>query len=97
MPVIPSAETTQPVTETTPKEISATEIYSAKCAACHGATRQGIPGFAPALTAESLAKLSDAEIRSVISDGRTGTAMPPFKASLSPEETDALVQFIKSP
>lgn len=85
-----------PTTETTPKTVSARELYSSKCAACHGANRQGIPGFAPALTAESLAKLSDTEIRNIISDGRSGTAMPPFKNSLNTEEVDALAQFIKS-
>ncbi|MEK7353056.1 MAG: cytochrome c [Chloroflexota bacterium] len=87
---------TSPV-QTTPAVISAKDLFGTKCAACHGANRQGVPGFAPALTAESLAKLSDIEIRNAISDGRPGTAMPPFKASLKPEEIDAQLQFIKSP
>ena len=81
--------------ETTPKAVSASELYGTKCAACHGANRQGVPGFAPALTPESLAGRSDAEIRGAISDGRSGTAMPAFKGTLSPEEIDALLQLIK--
>ena len=98
IPMPPAKPTpTTPPAGTTPTTVSATELYSGKCAACHGANRQGIPSFAPTLTAESLAKLSDNEIRSAISDGRSGTAMPPFKASLKPEEIDALLQLIKSP
>ena len=86
-----------PSTGTATKTVAASELYGSKCAACHGANRQGTPGFAPALTQDSLAKLSDTEIRNIISDGRPGTAMPPFKTSLSTEEIDALLQFIKSP
>ena len=85
-----------PPVETVPKAQAAGELYGKSCAACHGANRQGISGFAPALTPESLAGRSDAEIRSAISDGRPGTAMPAFKGTLSPEEIDALLQLIKS-
>ncbi|MDP3879290.1 MAG: c-type cytochrome [Dehalococcoidales bacterium] len=80
-----------------PAAVSAKELYDSRCAACHGANREGIPGFAPALTPESLAALGDTEIRDVIADGRTGTGMPPFKATLSLEEIDALLHLIKSP
>ena len=101
MPV-PPAETTPPVlgtttpagTTTTPA--SGKDLFAAKCAACHGVNRQGIPGFAPALTQDSLAKLTDTDIKNAISDGRAGTAMPSFKASLSTEQIDAVLQFIKS-
>lgn len=86
-----------PPLESTPATVLAGELYSARCAACHGANRQGVPGLAPALTPESLAALSDSEIRYVISDGRTGTGMPPFKTTLSPQEIDALLQLINSP
>ena len=95
MPVVPSVETTPPVAEST--VIDGSKIFAASCAACHGANRQGIPGFAPALTPDSLAARSDTEIRSAIADGRPGTAMPPFKASLSPDKIDALLRLIKSP
>lgn len=85
---------TSPV-EITPAAVSAKELFGTRCAACHGANRQGIPGLAPALTPESLAALSDTEIRDVILNGRPGTTMPPFKATFSPEEIDALLQLIK--
>ncbi|MBI4304199.1 MAG: c-type cytochrome [Chloroflexi bacterium] len=95
--VLPTTPTPPaPPLEPTPTAVSAGELYVARCAACHGANRQGVPGLAPPLTPESLAALSDSETRYIISDGRTGTAMPPFKGSLSPEEIDALLQLIKS-
>ena len=84
-----------PPAETTPTAVSAVELFSNKCAACHGANRQGIPGFAPALTPESLRALSDIETRDAILDGLSGTAMPAFKGTISPEETDAMLQLIK--
>ena len=90
---MPPVETTTPVAETT--AIDGSKIFAASCAACHGANRQGIPGFAPALTQASMVKLSDTDIRSIISDGRSGTAMPPFKGTVSPVEIDALLQLIK--
>jgi|GEM_PF-2506906 len=101
MPV-PPAETTRPSgtttpATTTPAPTSANDLFASKCAACHGVNRQGIPGFAPALTPDSLAKLSDAELKKVISDGRAGTAMPAFKESLSTEQIDTTVKFIKAP
>jgi len=100
MPVFPT-ETTPPASGTTPSTgippapVSGKDLFVAKCAACHGINRQGTPGFAPALTPDSLAKLSDTDIMNTIADGYPGTAMPPFKASLSPAEIDALIQLIK--
>ncbi|MBI4282984.1 MAG: c-type cytochrome [Chloroflexi bacterium] len=84
-----------PPVGTPPAAVSAKDLFGTKCAACHGANREGIPGFAPALTQDSLAKLSDSETKDVISNGRPGTAMPAFKGALSPEELDALLQLIK--
>ncbi|MBI4284890.1 MAG: cytochrome c [Chloroflexi bacterium] len=72
------------------------EIYARACAACHGTHRQGVPGLAPALTPESLARLTDAEIRDTILKGRPGTAMAGFEGRLSAAEIDALVELIKS-
>ncbi len=88
--------TPSPAVKTAVAVILAKELYSAKCAACHGANRQGIPGFASALTPESLVVFSDNQIRGVIADGKPGTAMPAFKGSLTTEEINALLQFIKN-
>ncbi len=80
----------------TPSAIDAGALYETNCVACHGANRQGIPNLGPALTPDSLAALSDTEIKDTISNGRPNTAMPPWKDTLSSEEIDALVQFIKN-
>ena len=70
-------------------------LYETNCAVCHGANRQGITELGPALTSQSLAELSDAEIRDTILNGRPGTAMVGFTDRLSQEEIDALLQLIK--
>ena len=75
--------------------INAGELYAGNCGVCHGANRQGVSGLGPALTPESLTALSYTEIRDTILNGRPNTAMPPSKGTLSQEEIDALVQFIK--
>ena len=88
--------TPAPPSQTTPSAISAGELYTNTCAACHGANREGISGLGLPLTPESLAELSDDEVRDTISNGRSGTVMPAFQAILSPEEIDALLQLIKN-
>jgi mono/diheme cytochrome c family protein len=72
-----------------------THVYETNCAVCHGANRQGITELGPALTSQSLAELSDAEVRDTILNGRPGTAMVGFTDRLSQEEIDALLQLIK--
>ena len=81
-------------TPTTPA-IDADKLYATNCVACHGANRQGMPNLGPALIPESMAELSDTEIKETILNGKLNTAMPPWKDTLSSEEIDALVQFIK--
>lgn len=52
-------------------------------------------GLGGSLTPQSLAERSDSVLKQTISGGIPYTAMPSFKNTLSPEELDALVQFIK--
>ncbi len=87
-----SASTSTP----TPSAKSANKLYTTYCVACHGGKRQGVSGLGPALTPESLAELSDTETKDTILNGRLNTQMPPWKAILSSEEIDALVQLIKN-
>ena len=79
----------------TPSAIDAGALYETNCVPCHGANRQGIAQLGLALTPESLAALSDTEVKDAILNGRTNTAMAPFKSTLSSDEIDALTQFIK--
>ena len=76
-------------------EIAAGQLYETNCVPCHGANREGVSGLGPTLIPQSLAALSDTEIRDAISNGRPGTPMIGWKGILSPEEIDALVQLVK--
>ncbi len=78
-----------------PTAIDANAIYTDICTICHGANREGVSGLGPALTQESLAALSDIEIKDAILNGRPGTSMTGFKDRLGPEEINALLQLIK--
>ena len=80
---------------TAPSDIDGRKLFADSCSSCHGINREGTSGFAPALTPESLAALSDAEIKDIISNGRADTAMLPFQNTLSGDAIDALLQFIK--
>ncbi len=73
----------------------AARLFAANCAVCHGEKRQGVSGLGPALTPETLAKLSDAEVTGTVLRGRPGTSMAGFEGRLNPEEAGALVQLIK--
>lgn len=74
-------------------------LYSLNCAGCHGTRGKG--GAAIGLAAHGyLAWVSDADLRSVIAEGRPRTAMPAFAHSaggmLSEKQVDALVAGIRS-
>ncbi len=79
----------------TPSVIVADELFARKCATCHGGRRQGMYDLGGSLIPQSLAERSDSVLKQTISGGIPYTAMPSFKNTLSPEEIDALVQFIK--
>jgi mono/diheme cytochrome c family protein len=72
------------------------DLYAVNCILCHGQNREGIANLGPALTQQSVAELSDAEIRDTISAGRIAKGMPSWTGVLSAAEIDALVQFIRS-
>ena len=88
--------TTSPAITSTPA-IDAAALYASKCAACHGANRQGTTGVAPALNASTIGDDSDSEVAGVINNGKTGTSMPAFKSQLTSDQVNALVKFIKAP
>ncbi|HET9487337.1 MAG TPA: PQQ-binding-like beta-propeller repeat protein, partial [Chryseosolibacter sp.] len=65
-------------------------IYRKNCTSCHGLERQGSPPVYPALTG---IQKTDAEIRTVLRDGKG--IMPAFH-QLSGRDVDALVAFLRS-
>ncbi|KPK11658.1 MAG: hypothetical protein AMJ68_04960 [Acidithiobacillales bacterium SG8_45] len=60
------------------------------CGSCHGMTLQG--GLGPALTAKALSGKSQDFLKQTVLDGRSGTAMPPWRGLLSEREVAWLVQ-----
>jgi len=85
-------------------------VYGTHCAACHGADLKGSPHWEtrladgsylpPPLNAEAHAwQHSDASLVKTIAQGRNPgklSPMPAFGGILSPDETRAVVEFIKS-
>lgn len=60
------------------------------CGACHGLTLKG--GLGPALTPQALAGKSGAYLKSIILDGRDGSAMPPWRTVLSEPDVAWIVE-----
>lgn len=65
------------------------------CGACHGLTLQG--GLGSPLQPQNLIQKSDDYLIETITNGRKGTAMPPWKPFLNQDEIVWLVQFLKNP
>jgi cytochrome c55X len=64
------------------------------CGSCHGLTRKG--GLGPSLEAKALARFSDDDLVAIIMNGLPGTAMPPWKAVVTGDETRALVRMLRT-
>ncbi|MDM8565544.1 cytochrome c [Candidatus Halobeggiatoa sp. HSG11] len=60
------------------------------CGACHGMTLKG--GLGPSLLPEDLATKPKELLFTTIIDGRAGTAMPPWRDFLTPEEINWLLK-----
>ena len=71
-------------------------IYLLKqdCGSCHGLTLKG--GLGPALLPHNLAGKSVDFLTLTILDGRPGTAMPPWRPLLKPQEARWLAQILIS-
>ncbi len=64
------------------------------CGSCHGLTLRG--GLGPPLRPENLDHLPVEAIAAIIREGVPGTAMPPWKPLLSPEEIYWISKRLKS-
>ncbi|MBI5461273.1 MAG: cytochrome c [Gammaproteobacteria bacterium] len=68
-------------------------LLAQDCGSCHGMTRKG--GLGPALLPDNLAGKPDQLLVATILDGRTGTAMPPWRGQLTEAEAAWLVQQLR--
>jgi cytochrome c oxidase subunit 2 len=69
------------------------QVYEGKCAACHQAEGQGLPGIFPALKgSEMVTKNIPAHI-DVVVNGKPGTAMQAFGKQLSNSELAAVITY----
>lgn len=64
-----------------------------ECGACHGLTMRG--GLGSPLTSGALRDKPDALLATTILDGRYGTAMPPWRAFLTADEAQWIVDRLR--
>jgi mono/diheme cytochrome c family protein len=69
-------------------------VYQKNCAKCHGKTAEGRHFGGPSLVAEKATSMPEADVRTMISNGKG--RMPKYANKLSAEEIDTLVKEIKA-
>jgi cytochrome c oxidase subunit 2 len=70
------------------------DVFTARCASCHGTDGSG--GVGAPLKGVVASKYPDiAAQEKVISEGRKGTAMPSFAGQLTPEEITAVARYTR--
>ena len=74
------------------------QTFQSNCVVCHGAdgtgTATGKALKAPDLNSEAVQKTTAAQMEAQVSDGKNN--MPPFKSSLSKEQIQAVVQYVRT-
>jgi len=68
------------------------KLYDASCTPCHGVDGNGTAA-APSLSKTALAA---GAVTAIISDGKSGTAMPPFKGTYTPAQIADLTAYVLS-
>lgn len=69
------------------------QIYASRCAVCHQANGEGIPGAFPAIKGSPVALGNVSEHIDVIVYGRSGTAMQAFDNQLTEKEIAAVITY----
>lgn len=94
-----SDSSTHPPTSTFKAKGSAGALaFQRNCSSCHGSDGRGVASLkTPDFTNPRVqAGISNAEMLSVIKDGKPGTMMPAFGAKLPPQEIAAIQTFVRS-
>ncbi len=100
------ATPTPATTGGTPAGPNGAQIFSEKCASCHAAGGEGLPGAFPPLKGNAYVAGDPKALIHTVLDGMSGKivvngqtyngAMPAWKSSLTPAETAAVVSYIRS-
>lgn len=69
------------------------QVYASRCAVCHQANGEGIPGAFPAIKGSPIALGNVSEHIDVIVYGRSGTAMQAFDNQLTEKEIAAVITY----
>lgn len=80
------------------------QVYDTRCSFCHGVSGRGDGPAGTALQPPPnnfadkayWANATDERMRSAIVSGKQGTAMVPFGTTLTPQEIDAVLVYLKS-
>jgi len=84
---------------------SGAALYALRCAPCHGAAGEGVPGLFPSLRANASVAGDPASLLRIVLFGAraaatparpTGPAMPPVGAGLSDREVAAILSFVRA-
>ncbi len=76
--------------------VDAAALFASKCAACHGKDGKGTP-TGKKMGAKDLAGETSEPVAEIAGDIANGKGkMPGFKGKLSPEEIDAIAQYVKA-
>ncbi len=81
-----------------PDNSAGEQTFKSNCVVCHGADGTGSPTGkalkAPDLNSEAVQKMTAAQMEAQVSDGKNN--MPPFKSSLTKEQIQAVVQYVRT-
>lgn len=98
-----AADLKNPVPSNTTSIKNGQTLYRSYCTPCHGKNGKGDGPAAAALhpkpadhTSAAVQAESDGTLFYKISEGRSSTAMAPFKAALHPDQIWAIVNYIKT-
>ena len=81
-----------------PDNAAGEQTFKSNCVVCHGADGTGSPTGkalkAPDLNSEAVQKMTAAQMEAQVSDGKNN--MPPFKSTLSKEQIQDVVAYIRA-
>jgi mono/diheme cytochrome c family protein len=72
------------------------ELFSTNCVLCHKYDGRGGPSEGGYGADLRVTKLTEDEVRQVITNGRLNKGMPPFKGILDEDMIDTLARFVKN-